>query len=56
MVGCTSDGASVDKQTQSLSKELDMRIQGTWIHIQALKTLVEARWWELKMQMPEVKA
>jgi hypothetical protein len=47
---------SVNKHTQSLCKEIKMRIQGTRIHIQKMKMLVGATWWELKMQMAEVKA
>jgi hypothetical protein len=34
--------ASVDKQNQSLHKELIMRIQGTQINIQVMKMLTEA--------------
>jgi hypothetical protein len=55
MTGRTRDEVSVNKQTQSLCKEIKMRIQGTWIHIQALKKLVYDTWWELKMQMAKVK-
>jgi hypothetical protein len=56
LTGCTSDDMSVNKQIQSLCKEMKMRIQGTWILIQTMKILVDATWWELKMQMAEVKA
>jgi hypothetical protein len=46
----------VDEWTQSLHEELDMRLQGAWIDIQAAKMLVEAAWQEFKMQMAEVEA
>jgi hypothetical protein len=47
---------SVNKQTQSFCKEIKMKIKRTWIHIQKMKMLVDATWWELKMQMAKVKA
>jgi hypothetical protein len=47
--------ASVDKQTQSLQKELNMEIQMTQFDIQVTKMLVEATWYEFTMQLAEVK-
>jgi hypothetical protein len=47
---------SVNKLTQSICEELDMRIQVTQNDVQAIKTLVEATWQELEMQLPENEA
>jgi hypothetical protein len=45
----------VDKWTQSLHEEFDMRVQVTWISIQAAKMLVEATWCKFNMQVAEVE-
>jgi hypothetical protein len=46
---------SLDMQTQSLHEEFSVEIQGMWLHMQEVKTLVETIMGELKMQLAEVK-
>jgi hypothetical protein len=45
--------ASVDKRTKNMCEELDVRIHGTQIDVQAAKTPIEDTWCEFKTKPPE---
>jgi hypothetical protein len=56
MIGCTSDKC-VHQYGHSGPLQINqMRIQGKWILTQAMKTLVDATWWERTIQMAKVNA